>query len=243
MPTLSLLRRVIRRLIGWPLIRMTYRAHYRVMHDAHHYIVTLIEDNEDGEARRASLMDWEWAERPVLDVLNGTVSCYRIDGPRQLVENEVFALGSLIQSPGVTAHLDPIETLQLELRMREAIEAEILRWIAEHKLHELRPLRLASTVQLKTPRRLRGFSLGYVATTSWGSKIMPDNQINRGQERCVDTSYRAEVRKSHLTHWRAAVFCDFCDGPMARALLVAKRKLAFLGFAERAIDALRGVQS
>ena len=154
MPTLSLLRRVIRRLIGWPLIRMTYRAHYRVMHDAHHYIVTLIEDNEDGEARRASLMDWEWAERPVLDVLNGTVSCYRIDGPRQLVENEVFALGSLIQSPGVTAHLDPIETLQLELRMREAIEAEILRWIAEHKLHDRPPVEASVNRAVEDPKAL-----------------------------------------------------------------------------------------
>jgi hypothetical protein len=154
MPTLSLFRRVIRRLTGWLLIRMTYRAHYRAMYDAHHYIVKLIEDNEDGEARRASLRDWEWAERPVLDVLNGTASYYRIDGPRQLVEDEVFALGSLIQSPGVTAHLDPIETLQLELRMRGAIEAEILRWIAEHKLQERPPVEATVNRETEAPKAL-----------------------------------------------------------------------------------------
>ena len=72
---------------------------------------------------------------------------------------------------------------------------------------------------------------------------MPDNQINRGQERGADTSYRALASLSHHTHWRAAVFCDFCDGPIARALLVAKRKREFLGCVERAIGALRGVLS
>jgi hypothetical protein len=154
MPTLSLVRRAIRRLTGWPLIRMTYCAHYRVMQDAHPFILKLIEDNEDGETRRASLIDWEWAERPVLDVLNGTSSYYRIDGPRQLVEGEVFALGSLIQSPGVTAHLDPIETLQLEMRIRAAIETEILRWITEHKLQERPPVEATVNRAVEDPKAL-----------------------------------------------------------------------------------------
>lgn len=113
MPTLSLFRRVINRLTGWPLITLSYRSHFRVMRHAHRYILMLIEDNEDGEARRASLAEWEWAERPVLDVLSGTASYYRIDGPRQFAGNEMFALGSLVQSPGVTVHLDPIETRAL----------------------------------------------------------------------------------------------------------------------------------
>ena len=72
---------------------------------------------------------------------------------------------------------------------------------------------------------------------------MSNNLINRGQERSVDTSYRAEASLSHHTHWRAAVFWGFCDGPMARALLVAKRKRGFPGCVERAIGALREVQS
>ena len=134
MPTLLLFRRVISRLTGWPLIRMTYRAHYRVMQRAHPYILKLIEDNEDGEARRASLAGWLRAERPVLDVLRGTVSMFRIDGPRQCVEDEWFALGARIESPGITAQLDPVATHHLESRVRRAIEAEIVGWITEHSL-------------------------------------------------------------------------------------------------------------
>jgi hypothetical protein len=87
MPTLSLFRRVIRRLTGWPLIRMTYSAHYRAMYDAHHYIVKLIEDNEDGEARRA-------------------------------------------------------------------IEAEILRWIAAHKLQERPPVEATVNRETEAPKAL-----------------------------------------------------------------------------------------
>lgn len=130
MPRPSLLAR----LTGWPLIKIPYRAHWRVMMFAHPLILKLIEDNADGDTRRASLAEWHRVERPVLDVLRGTTSLFRIDGPRQIVGNECFAMGSLIESPGVTSHLDLVETLHLERRVREAIEREIRRWIDEHEL-------------------------------------------------------------------------------------------------------------
>jgi hypothetical protein len=95
----------------------------------------------------------------------------------------------------------------------------------------------------KTQKRLLGSPLGRVAPTRLGSKAMRGNLINRGQVRSVDTSYRAEVSLSHPTHWPAAVFCGFCDGPMARSAGVGMRKCGFLGCAERAIGALREVQS
>lgn len=131
---------ILARITGWPLITKRYRAHWRIMLGAHPAILQLIEDNADGECRRASLAEWYRAERPVLKVLRGTTSLLRIDGPRQFVGNEDFAMGALIESPGVTAHLDPIATLYLEERMMEAIEREILRWIAEHDLQSLPPV-------------------------------------------------------------------------------------------------------
>jgi hypothetical protein len=107
------IRSLLDRLTGWPIITTKYRAHYRVMINAHPMILKLIEDNEDGDTRRASLAEWHRAERPVLAVLRGTTSLLRIDGPRQLVGREDFAMGALIESPGVTAHLDPVDTLHL----------------------------------------------------------------------------------------------------------------------------------
>jgi hypothetical protein len=150
----SVLRVLLDHLTGWPMTTISYRMHQRILDFTHPLICWLIEDSADGQARRASLIDWHRAERPVVDVLGGTASYYRIDGPRQLVEGEVFALGSLIQSPGVTAHLDPIETLQLELRMRGAIEAEILRWIAEHKLQERPPVEATVNRAVEDPKAL-----------------------------------------------------------------------------------------
>jgi hypothetical protein len=134
------IRSLLSRLTGRPIITTKYRAHWQVMLSAHPVILKLIEDNEDGDVRRASLAEWKRAERPVLHVLRGTTSLLRIDGPRQHIGREVFAMGALIESPGVTAHLDPIATLHLEERVKEAIEREILRWIAEHDLQSLRPV-------------------------------------------------------------------------------------------------------
>ncbi len=128
------------RLTGWPMITTKYRAHWRVMIHTHPLILKLLEDNADGDTRRASLTEWHRAERPVVDVLRGTTSLLRIDGPRHIVGNDCFAMGASIESPGVTAHLDPVETLHLEARVRTAIEKEILRWIAEHGLQDRPPV-------------------------------------------------------------------------------------------------------
>jgi hypothetical protein len=123
------IRSLLARLTGWPIITTKYRAHWRVMIHTHPLIVKLLENNADGDARRASLAEWHRAERPVVDVLQGTASLLRIDGPRQLVGKINFAMGALIESHGVTAHLDPVETLHLEERVRQAIEKEIVCWI------------------------------------------------------------------------------------------------------------------
>src|SRR3546814_15231007 len=63
-----------------------------------------------------------------------------IDGPRHHVGDYLFPLGALIESPGVTAHLDPVEACELESRVRQAIEQEILLWIAEHRLQDRPPV-------------------------------------------------------------------------------------------------------
>jgi hypothetical protein len=161
-----LLRSFLDRLIGWPLITVRYRAHYRVFQSAHQFILKLIEDNEDGDTRRGSLADWLRAERPVIVAHRGTTSLFRIDGPRQYYGTEAFAMGSLIESPGVTAHLDPVDTLHLEGRVREAIEREILRWIAEHDLQSLRPVEASVNREIADPLAIKRM-MAWVGRDRW----------------------------------------------------------------------------
>jgi hypothetical protein len=162
----NLFRTLIDRLTGWPLITVRYRSHWRVMAMAHKNILQLIEDNADGDARRGSLADWCRAERPVLDALRGTTSLFRIDGPRQFIGHDMFAMGSLIESPGVTAHLDPIDTLHLEERMRKAIETEILRWIDERKLQDCPPVDASVDRATADPRAIARM-LDWVERDRW----------------------------------------------------------------------------
>jgi hypothetical protein len=161
-----LLRSFLDRLIGWPQITVRYRAHYPVFQSAHQLILKLIEDNEDGDTRRGSLVDWLRAERPVIVAHRGTTSLFRIDGPRQHIGREVFALGALIESPGVTAHLDPIATLHLEERVREAIEREILHWIAEHDLQSLRPVEARVNREIADPLAIKRM-MAWVGRDRW----------------------------------------------------------------------------
>lgn len=122
---------ILRRLTGWPLIKVPYRAHWRVAADAHPIVIKLFEDSPDGETRRMALSEWLQSERPVIDYFRGISSSFRIEGPWHEAGNTLFPLGALIRSPGVTIRLGPIETVALDVRVRSAIEREILRWIEE----------------------------------------------------------------------------------------------------------------
>ena len=148
-------RSLLARMTGWPMITTKYRAHWRVMIHTHPLILKLLEDNADGDARRTSLAEWHRAERPVADVLRGTTSLFRIDGPRHVIGSECLAMGALIESPGVTAHLDPVETLHLEARIRTAIEQEIVRWTAERGLQDRPPVQPDVDRDVADPKALR----------------------------------------------------------------------------------------
>jgi len=116
------------------------------------YVVPLIQkmlqENEVGETYRGFLREWPRAERPLLVHYQGPISRCRIDGPSYSVNRQHFPMGALIESPGVTAHLNPVEAREINERMQDAIERVILDWIAEHDLHSLR--RIPSAVDRST---------------------------------------------------------------------------------------------
>lgn len=97
----------------------------------------LIADDDDGETYRCSIAQWTLNERPPLHVHRGEVSSLRIEGPLQNAGTSYLPLGGLIESPGVTAHLDPIETDRLDRQVQEAVERTIRAWIDDHGLYFL----------------------------------------------------------------------------------------------------------
>jgi hypothetical protein len=72
---------------------------------------------------------------------------------------------------------------------------------------------------------------------------MSTKLINRGQARGVDTSYRAEASLPHPTDCIMLVLRHFCVSLCARCWGLVEQNLGVLGIWQRAIGALRGVQS
>jgi len=122
----------------WKSCKVTLRftADYRTACVALPLIKKLLADSEDGETYRCSIAHWHLNERPPLHIHRGEVSTVRIDGPLQNAGTSYLPLGGLILSPGVTAHLDPVETDLLDRRVQEAVERTIRDWIIEHGLYD-----------------------------------------------------------------------------------------------------------
>ncbi|WP_222102988.1 hypothetical protein [Sphingopyxis sp. P1IMeth2] len=136
---MSIFRRAIDRLTNrlWAGRKVTLRftADYRIAGFTLPLIERLLLDNDDGETYRCSIAQWTLNERPSLHIYRGELSSLRIDGPLQKAGVSYLPLGGLIEAPGVTAHLNPVEAHQLDERVQKAIEQTILHWIIEHGLY------------------------------------------------------------------------------------------------------------
>lgn len=108
----------------------------RIARIARPLIERLLRDDDDGETYRCSIAQWTLNERPSLHIYRGELSSLRIDGPLQKAGMGYLPLGGLIEAPGVTAHLNPVEAHQIDERVQKAIEQTILHWIVEHGLYD-----------------------------------------------------------------------------------------------------------
>lgn len=117
-------------------VYLRFTADYRTACFAVPLINKLLAEGEDGETYRCSIAHWHSNERPPLHIHRGEVSTFRIDGPLQNAGTSYLPLGGLIESPGVTAHLDPVEANRLDRRVQEAVERAIHDWIIEHGLYD-----------------------------------------------------------------------------------------------------------
>jgi hypothetical protein len=131
-----LMDRLAHRLWAGRKVTLRFTADYRIAGFTLPLIERLLLDDDDGETYRSSIAQWMLDERPSLHTYRGELSCLRIDGPLQKAGMSYLPLGGLIEAPGVTAHLNPVEAHQLDGRVQEAIEKTILNWIIEHGLYD-----------------------------------------------------------------------------------------------------------
>lgn len=117
-------------------VTMRFTADYRIARFTFPLIKRLIADDDDGETYRCAIAQWPLNERPPLHIHRGEASTFRIDGPLQNAGMTYLPLGGLIESPGVTAHLDPVDTDRLDRQVQEAVERTIRDWIMEHRLYD-----------------------------------------------------------------------------------------------------------
>ena len=100
----------------------------------------LAADDPDGETYRCAIAAWQHSKRPPLAIYQGDLSTCRIDGPLQNAGRHYLPLGGLIETPGVTAHLNPVEAEALDRHLRAAIDRTIRAWVADHELDGLPPV-------------------------------------------------------------------------------------------------------
>lgn len=137
---LNALARLSAQLFGRQEVTLRFKADALIAEYVEPLIPRLIADTEDGLVYRFGLAQLCESERPPLRFHFGAISTFRLDGPWQHAGDTFLPLGGLLLSPGVTAHLDPLAADELDRELRAAIEQAIRKYIARHRLQDLRPV-------------------------------------------------------------------------------------------------------
>ncbi|WP_206377410.1 hypothetical protein [Sphingobium sp. TB-6] len=162
-------------------VTLRFTADYRTACVALPLIKKLLADSEDGETYRCSIAHWHLNERPPLHIHRGEVSTVRIDGPLQNAGTSYLPLGGLIESPGVTAHLDPVEADRLDRRMQKAVERAIRDWIIEHDLYD-QPRALREIDRHKADQAARAVIAQWVAKQFGEPEPVPPSDSRKGPD-------------------------------------------------------------
>lgn len=179
MPSIrNALDRLAARLAGRSYVTLRFTVHARLAPIVEPLIERLLPFDDDGETYRCSIAQWTLNERPVLHVHRGEVSTFRVDGPLQTMDGLYFPLGGLIESPGVTAHLNPIEARRLDCFLNGVIEQTIRGWIIAHCLDD-QPRQRREIDRSKADREARKIIAEYVAEVAaevHAAQAQPDSR-------------------------------------------------------------------
>lgn len=126
-------------------VTLNVRTDARTAQTVRPLIEKLIADDRDGETYRCAIAHWHHAKRPPLKRYLGDVSLCQIDGPLQdapadYPHSMFLPIGGLIETPGATVHLSPFEADEIQRRIQQAIEREIVDWTKRHGLYDIQPV-------------------------------------------------------------------------------------------------------
>tara|TARA_R110000787_G_scaffold97895_7_gene201749 strand:- start:2297 stop:2827 length:531 start_codon:yes stop_codon:yes gene_type:complete len=85
----------------------------------------LVQNNAQGESYRRTISHWLNFANPVDTIYSGNRNRLFVEGPRRRVGQLRFPTGGIFTVDGYMAHLNPVETLFLERRIKRAIETAL----------------------------------------------------------------------------------------------------------------------
>jgi hypothetical protein len=127
------------------LVALHFRATDRTARLAVPLIEKLLTDDKIGETYRCyAIIHWGRSKHPPLERFQGNTSLYRVNGPLQDHSGGgpgwySLPAGGLVESPGITACLDPHDASELADVLRDAIDTAIVEWLSARDKAEPRP--------------------------------------------------------------------------------------------------------
>lgn len=148
-------RAILARLVSRPderIVTLRFRTTARIARGVSAEIKKLLADDASGVTYRCSIAHWCRYEGAPLFHYNGNTSVCRINGPlldppAGYPDYYYLPTGGLVESPGVTVHLDPNEADELKDFIRDAIDEAIVGWLAARAAESVEAQPAASEAQ------------------------------------------------------------------------------------------------
>lgn len=94
----------------------------------------LVQNNAHGESYRRTISHWPNFANPVDTIYSGNRNRLFVEGPRRRVGQLQFPAGGIFCVDGYMGHLNPVETLFLERKIKRAIESVLRDFKASYDL-------------------------------------------------------------------------------------------------------------
>jgi hypothetical protein len=127
----------------------------------------LLADDDDGHALQTALRPFFLGTRPCIEILRGAETITYIEGPRYEVAGETFPLGSRVFTEVGWVSLDPIQTSELQQRLRVEIDRTVFRFLAETRTLE------RASPYCPQPNRSTDDAQAIASMIAWASRTAP----------------------------------------------------------------------
>lgn len=132
----------------------------------------LLADNDDGHALQAALRPFFLGTRPCIEILRGADTITYIEGPHQEIAGKTFPLGSRVFTEVGWVSLDPIQTSELQQRLRVEIDHAVFRFLAEARTLE------QATPYCPQPNRATDDAQAIASMIAWANRTARSETVD-----------------------------------------------------------------